>query len=95
LTKNGSIKANNRLTPNYLSWITREVSFHHTPLATVFEELENVYHVRIEFNDPAIANIPYTANFEKFQLEDIVNIIAKTHHLAITKVADGFVFALK
>lgn len=94
-TVNGKILVSNKLSPNYLSWITKEVTFHHTPLSTVFEELENIYHVRIEFTDPKIANISYTANFEKFQLEDIVNVIAKTHHLSVSKQADGFVFASK
>ena len=95
LTGNGKIMVSNELSPNFLSWITKEITFHHTPLSTVFEELENIYHVRIKFTDPKIANIPYTANFEKFQLEDIVNVIAKTHHLSVSKQADGFVFASK
>ena len=94
-SENDIIEVANSLDANYLSWITKEVSFHHTPLSTVFEELENVYHVRITFNDPEIANIPYTANFEKFDLGDIVKIIAQTHHLTVKKEGDGFVFALK
>lgn len=92
-TEGGKIVVTNELSPNYLSWITKEISFHHTPLSTVFDELENIYHVRIEFSDPKIADISYTANFEKFKLEDIVNVIAQTHHLSVTKQADGFVFA--
>ena len=95
LTGNGQIIISNELSPNFLSWITKEVTFHHTPLSTVFEELENIYHVRIEFTDPKIANISYTANFAKFQLEDIVNVIAKTHHLSVSKQADGYVFEPK
>lgn len=95
LTKNGRIEVFNELSPNYLAWITKELSFHHTPLSTVFEELENIYHVSITFTDPKIANISYTANFEKFQLGDIVNVIAATHHLSVKKDADGFVFAME
>jgi ferric-dicitrate binding protein FerR (iron transport regulator) len=95
LKENGKILVSGQLTPNYLAWITQELTFRHTPLSTVFDELENIYHVRIEIADPKIANISYTANFEKFQIEDIVNIIAKTHHLSVTKQADGFVFASK
>lgn len=94
-SENDIIEVANSLDANYLSWITKEVSFHHTPLSTVFEELENVYHVRITFNDPEIANIPYTANFEKFDLGDIAKIIAQTHHLTVKKEGDGYVFALK
>ena len=94
-TEIGKFEVANSLDSNYLSWITKEVSFHHTPLSTVFEELENVYHVRITFSDPGIADIQYTANFEKFDLGDIVKIIAQTHHLSVKKEGDGFVFSLK
>ena len=94
-SENGKIEVANSLDTNYQSWITKEVSFHHTPLSAVFEELENVYHVSVTFTDPEIANIPYTANFEKFDLGDIVKIIAQTHHLTVKKEGDGFVFAPK
>jgi ferric-dicitrate binding protein FerR (iron transport regulator) len=91
----GKIESTNKLTTNYLSWITKEVSFRHTPLSSVFEELNNIYHVRIKYTDPKIANIPYTANFAKFELEDIINIIAKTNHLQVIKEAEGYVLASK
>ena len=92
-TNGGKIEIDNELTPNYLSWITKVVSFHRTPLSAVFEELENIYHVPVTYSDPAIAQIAYTANFEKFELEEIVNIIAKTHHLTVSRAENGFVFA--
>lgn len=95
MTERGNISVSKELSPNFMAWITKTLSFHHTPLATVFETLENIYHVPIEITDPKIADISYTANFEKFQLEDIVNIIARTHHLSVKKQADGFVFATK
>lgn len=91
----GSIEVSKELSPNYLSWLTREVTFHHTPLSMVFESLENIYHIKIEYSNQEIANIPYTANFEKFEIEDIVNVIAKTHHLKVTREADRIIFALK
>ena len=93
--ENGKIEVSNELSPNFLAWISKELTFHRTPLSTVFDELENIYHVKIEIADPKIAGISYTANFEKFQIEDIVNVIAKTHHLSVMKQADGFVFASK
>ncbi len=94
-TENGKIETANTLTPNYLSWITKEVSFRHTPLAAVFEELENIYHVKINFADQRIADIPYTANFAKFELEEILHIIAKTNHLSVTKEVEGYILASK
>jgi transmembrane sensor len=95
LKQSGTIEVVNELSVNYLSWITKELSFHHTPLASVFEQLENIYHVKVVYADPKIANIPYTANFDKFQLGDIVNVIARTHHLSVIKNTDGYVFAIK
>ena len=93
--QNGSILVSGGLTPNYQSWITRELTFRHTPLSEVFEQLQNIYHVPIEFTDTSIATISYTANFDKFELDDIVDVIAKTHHLSVSKEAGKFVFALK
>lgn len=94
-TESGKIVVANELSPNFMSWITRKISFRHTLLATVFDELENVYHVRITCSDPRIADIAYTANFEKSELDDIVRVIAGTHHLVVTKQADGYLFAYK
>ena len=95
LKKNGRIEVAHELSANYLSWITKELSFHHTPLSNVFDQLENIYHIKVAYADPKIANIPYTANFDKFQLRDILNVIARTHHLSLTKNADGYEFAIK
>jgi transmembrane sensor len=91
----GSIQVTDELTPNYRSWITRELSFHHTPLSEVFEQLQNIYHVPIEFTDSSIATISYTANFDKFELDDIVDVIANTHHLSVSREAGKLIFALK
>lgn len=92
---NGTISVSNQLSSNYISWMTKQLSFRHTPLSTVLEELENCYHVRLEISDPRIAKISYTANFEKFDLEDILPIIARTHHLTVTKQSNGYVLSSK
>lgn len=91
----GNMMVSSELSPNYQSWITKELTFRHTPLAEVFAQLQNIYHVPIEFSDSSIANISYTANFDKFELDDIVDVIAKTHHLSVSKEAGKIVFALK
>ncbi|MCE1197430.1 MAG: FecR domain-containing protein [Marinilabiliales bacterium] len=88
----GKIDVSSELVPNYLSWVTQQITFRHTPLSSVFEQLEDVYHVSIAFSDPAIGQIAYTANFEKFELNDILNIIARTHHLTVEQVPEGYLF---
>ncbi len=93
--QNNSILVSGELTPNYRSWITKELTFRHMPLSEVFEQLENIYHVPIELTDSSIATISYTANFDKLEVNDIVNVIAQTHHLSVSKKSGKFVFALK
>lgn len=93
ISRTGKIETSGTLTPNFLAWITREISFKHTPLSQVFEVLQDIYHVPIEFSDPSIAGISYTANFDKFELEEILGVIAKTHHLSVNKKPEGYIFA--
>jgi transmembrane sensor len=91
--RDGNMLVSGELSPNFRSWITKELAFRHTPLSEVFEQLENIYHVPIEFSDQSIAGIAYTANFDKFELDDIVDVIAKTHHLSVTKEEGRIIFA--
>lgn len=91
----GNMLVSGELTANFRSWITKEIAFRHTPLSEVFDQLENIYHVPIEFSDQGIAGIAYTANFDKFELDDIVDVIAKTHHLSVSKKDGRIVFATR
>ncbi len=89
----GEIGHVNQLSPNYTSWITKEITFQHTPLKEVFSVLENTYHVNFKMADPGIGAIPYTANFANLNLEYIVEVIARTHHLKVIRDGDEIIFA--
>jgi transmembrane sensor len=81
------------ISPNYSSWITKEISFQRTPLSEAFSVLENTYHVRIKMENADIGRIPYTANFADLKLEYIIEVIARTHKLKVKKEGDEIVFA--
>jgi ferric-dicitrate binding protein FerR (iron transport regulator) len=89
----GEIGVANALAPNYSSWINKKLCFQHTPLSEAFSVLENTYHVKLSMEDPGIGTIPYTANFADQNLESIVEVIARTHHLEVKRVKDEIIFA--
>lgn len=85
----------NRLAPNYSSWITKEIIFQRTPLSEAFSILENTYHVKFIIKNPEIGKIPYTANFADLNLDYIIEVIARTHKLSVTRDGDKIIFARK
>ncbi len=89
----GEIGHANALSPNYCSWITKEIIFQHTPLSEAFDVLENTYHVKISMKNPEIGAIPYTANFADSNLDNIIEVIARTHHLKVKRVGGEIIFA--
>ena len=80
------------LKANYSSWYTRRISFQRTPLAEAFAVLENTYHVQIEIKNPEIGRLSYTANFADSALNDIIQVIARTHQLKVTKEGNKIIF---
>lgn len=88
-----NIVVGKKLSDNYNAWMTKMISFHRTPLKAVFEDLENVYHVNISFNEPRIGNILYTANFADNSFDYILEVIAQTHHLSVQKTDGSVLFS--
>lgn len=80
------------LAPNYSSWVNKKINFQRTPLTEVFSVLENTYHVNFRLTNPEIGRIPYTANFADLNLEYIVEVIARTHHLKVKRNGDEIIF---
>ena len=92
---NGSTSRETTVTPNYLSWVNKEIKFKNTPLSDVFGVLENTYHVKVEGATPSIDTLRYTADFEKQNLDFIVDVIGRTLNLKVSKTDSGIVFAMK
>lgn len=91
----GEIFQEEMLATNYSSWITKKIVFQRTPLAEAFVVLENTYHVNIKMENSEIGRIPYTVNFANSKLDDIIEVIARTHKLKVTRNGDEIVFAKK
>ena len=87
----GEIGHKEELKPNYASWITKIVNFQRTPLNEVCAVLENTYHIKFKLGNPEIGEIPYTANFANLNLDYIVKVIARTHHLQVKKNGDEII----
>ena len=89
----GEIGHRQELEPNYASWMTKIVNFQRTPLVEVCSVLENTYHVKFRLENPEIGEILYTANFADLNLDYIVKVIARTHHLQVKKNGDEIILA--
>jgi ferric-dicitrate binding protein FerR (iron transport regulator) len=88
----GQMGQSGTLSPNYSSWITKEISFQRTPLSEAFSVLESTYHVKVKTENPEIGKIPYTANFADLKLDYIVEVIARTHNLKVKRNGDEIIF---
>lgn len=90
---NGEISQMEELKPNYAAWITKAVNFQRTPLSEVCAVLENTYHIKFKLENQEIGKIPYTANFSDLNIDYIVKVIARTHHLQVKKNGDEIILA--
>jgi len=62
---------------NYLSWKTKQLSFHETALDRVIEDISNCYQVRI-MNQTNTSGVRLTATFNDLPLEEVLLIINQT-----------------
>ncbi len=77
----GILKKNNR-NQNYLSWKTKSLEFEWTYMSEIKTILEDVYDIKVSFEDPSLKKCRITAKLEELEAEDAVAIIAKTFNLA-------------
>lgn len=66
--------------------------FNNQLLENVFVQLENMYHVEIEFSKKDVQNLYFIARFERgYPLDKILNQIALLNHLKITKKNNKYI----
>lgn len=80
--------------PNYLAWKTRSLVFSETSLQEVIKQLNKVYRVHIEVNDPQLNELLLNAHFERETLDFILEVISSTHGLTVDK-QDGHYLLMK
>lgn len=86
----GLVIRNNR-NRNYLSWMTGSFDFKSTPMLEVIDLLEQKYHVKINLKNKSIGNCRYNATFDNRSIDDIIEIIAKSLALTITRLDNEYV----
>ncbi len=73
----GIIKKNNG-DVNYLAWKTKVITFDESSMSEVKEVLEDVYGIKLEFENPAFKECKLTAKFNKKRAKDALEIISRT-----------------
>lgn len=80
-------KTENRITiekaraTNYVSWISKRLTYSGESLEKVSRQLAYLYQVDVEFDNPEFKNLKLTADFEKIDLNTTLATIAKTFNI--------------
>ena len=70
---------------NLYSYATQPLVFDDTPLSEVIHDLEDSYPYTFELKNTALENCRLTATFYKDDIDKIVNLVAETLNLTVTK----------
>ncbi len=73
---------------NYLSWKTRVMHFDRTPLPEVVNVLNRSYHTQIELKSDELKNMFYTGTYTDESVDTIIDVLAKTFRLEITRAGE-------
>lgn len=76
---------------NRLAYKTGIFSFRNSDLGTIVNDLNGVYDTKIRLNNDAIKNCQLNVTFRNERIEDIVEIIAETLKLTLTKEGKDYV----
>ncbi len=76
---------------NKLAYKTGIFSFRNSDLQTIIEELNSVYDLKVKLRNESLKNCRLTVTFSNEKIEDIVEIIAETLKLTLTKDGDEYI----
>lgn len=80
LTKYGSFD------PNYLGWLTNEISFENKTLHEVLAVIEDVFFIKVKCEEDGMMQEKISAQFKENTPEYILHVVAKTYGLNLKKV---------
>jgi transmembrane sensor len=81
------------VSPNIISYKTKQLNFEATPLSAVVTQLNTMYNANIEIGNEAIKNCPITVKFNDEDLNTIINIITQTLNIEANQ-KDGKIILL-
>lgn len=85
------IESNNVGVQNF--WRTKHLSFNGTSLLEVIGTINMTYDVEISLSDPLLGNCKLSVDFENESLEDILDVIATTLRLELSKENDIYLLS--
>lgn len=77
---------------NILSYKTKSFTFINARLQDVIRQLNSVYAPQISLKNKEIEDCTITVTFDDESIENVVNIIAETLDLKLSKTSEGFMF---
>ena len=80
-----------KIDTNILSYKTGVFSFNSTNLKAVIEKINEVYSVKIKLDSPSLDKCPLTVNFHGDTIDTIVEVIAETLKLSVTRNGDEII----
>jgi transmembrane sensor len=89
----GDITVTDSSVGNLYSYATQRLVFNDASLTQVIHDLEDSYPYTFELKNQSLKNCRLTANFYKDDIDKIVNLVAETLNLTVTK--DGRHFTLE
>lgn len=78
---------------NYLAWKTRDLIFNESPLEEVIKNLEKIYQIEIQTNDPAINSMALTARFNDQPVDYVLEVIRQTFNLQLDFTNGHYLFS--
>jgi len=76
---------------NEIAWKTGVLKFTNCSLEYIASSLSKTYHKPIVLNNNRLNKLRLTATFENQSLDDILSVVAQTHHLNVKSEGDGFI----
>jgi len=80
-----------RTDTNRLAYKTGIFNFRNADLGSIVEDLNAVYETKVQLANPALTNCRLNVTFRNERIDDIVEIIAETLKLSVTKDGDVYI----
>ncbi|MDN5213367.1 FecR domain-containing protein [Fulvivirgaceae bacterium BMA12] len=85
-----SVTSEQNTSANFLSWQNATLQFDNLTMASVIEDCEKYFDVKVQIQNPKILNCKYTGNFTNPSVEVFFTVIASTLNITY-KIQDGVV----
>ncbi|MFC5271841.1 FecR family protein [Adhaeribacter terreus] len=79
--------------PNFQAWKTKNLAFNNQRLEQLATELENYFNIDIVIQNEALKNCRFTTSFQDPELQEVLDILAMTGNLKITKDGNRYLIS--